>query len=264
MVETPSLRALVQRTPEQALAYLQAKGNRLSWNWWEMQRAAQARSFTVAKLARQDILADIRKAVEKALAEGKTERWFRGELEEVLRKKGWWGKQVDVDPITGDAQLYQAGSYRRLETIYRTNMQTAYQAGRWKQFEENRERAPYLQYLAVRDSKTRPAHAALHGKVFHIDDPIWDIIYPPNGFNCRCRVRAMSLKEVQKRGLTVITGSEIHERDAPGKPPVDKRTGETVTDWKQRGVSIPDPAIPGERLYLWADTGWDYNPGKAA
>lgn len=264
MADTPSLRALIQREPKQALEYLQQKGERLTWNYWEMQGQAHARAFTVAKVAQLDVLNDIRGAVEKALREGKTERWFRKDLETVLRAKGWWGKKVDVDADTGEAQLYQAGSYRRLETIYRTNMQTAYQAGRWKQFEANRERAPYLQYLAVMDSKTRPAHAALHGKVFHIDDPIWDIIYPPNGFNCRCRVRALSLREVQKRGLTVITGSEIHERDAPGKPPVDKRTGETVTDWKQRGVSIPDPANPGERLYLWADQGWDYNPGRAA
>ena len=184
MAEAISLRGLVQRTPEEALAYLQQKDQRITWNYWEMRGEAHARSFTVAKAARLDILSDIRQAVEKAVAEGETERWFTKDLEPVLRKKGWWGKQVDVDPDTGEAQLYQAGSYRRLQTIYRTNMQTAYMAGRWKQFEAEKARAPFVQYLAVRDARTRPSHAAMHGKVFRIDDPAWQAIAPPNGFNC--------------------------------------------------------------------------------
>jgi len=264
MAEAVSLRGLVQRTPEEALAYLQQKDQRLTWNYWEMRGEAHARSFTVAKAARLDILSDIRQAVEKAVAEGETERWFMKDLEPVLRKKGWWGKQVDVDPDTGEAQLYQAGSYRRLQTIYRTNMQTAYMAGRWKQFEAEKARAPFVQYLAVRDARTRPSHAAMHGKVFRIDDPAWQAIAPPNGFNCRCRARNLSEKEVERRGLKVENDVRFHEREAPGQPPVDKRTGETLGEWQQRGISIPDPARPGERLYLWADQGWDYNPGKAA
>jgi SPP1 gp7 family putative phage head morphogenesis protein len=224
---------------------------------------AHARAFTVAKVAKLDLLQDIRSAVETALTGGKSQHWFRKELEPVLRKKGWWGKQVDVDPITGEAQLYQAGSWRRLETIYRTNLQTAYQAGRWKQFEAERSRAPYIQYLAVMDSRTRPARAALHGQVFHIDDPAWSIIATPNGFNCRCRTRNLSAREMERRGLHVAGVTQTHVREAPGRPPVDLRTGETA-GWKQRGVSIPDPARPGERIYLWADPGWDYNPGRSA
>lgn len=264
MAEAPSIRALIQRTPDDALAYLEQKGYRVTWNWWEMHGDAHARAFTVAKVASLDILTDIRKAAEKALREGQTDRWFRKTLEPILRAKGWWGKLVDVDPVTGEAQLYQAGSWRRLETIYRTNMQTAYMAGRWKQFEAQKDRAPLVQYLAVMDSRTRPSHAALHEKVFRIDDPVWNIIAPPNGFNCRCRVRNLSQRELDRRGLKAETGAQIHEREAPGKPPVDPRTGETMGEWMQRGVSIPDPARPGERVYLWADSGWDYNPGRAA
>lgn len=263
MAEAISLRGLVQRTPEEALAYLQQKDQRITWNYWEMRGEAHARSFTVAKAARLDILSDIRRAVEKAVAEGETERWFTKDLEPVLRKKGWWGKQVDVDPDTGEAQLYQAGSYRRLQTIYRTNMQTAYMAGRWKQFEAEKARAPFVQYLAVRDARTRPSHAAMHGKVFRIDDPAWQAIAPPNGFNCRCRARNLSEKEVERRGLKVENDVRLHEREASGQPPVDKRTGETLGEWRQRGISIPDPVRPGERVYLWADQGWDYNPGDA-
>lgn len=258
------LSALFQLPPKQAIAYLGAKGYRLTWNWWEMQGEAHARAFTVAKLARLDILQDIRAAVETALKEGKTERWFQQQLEDTLKKKGWWGKQVDVDPVTGEAQLYQAGSRRRLQTIYRTNLQAAYMAGRQKQFDKEAARAPFVQYLAVLDEVTRPAHAALHGKVFRLDDPAVDIISAPNGYNCRCRMRNFSQRELDARGLKVQTDTQIHTREAKGKRPMDPRTGETPERWEQRGVSIPNPADPKERIYLWPDVGWDYNPGRAA
>lgn len=81
--------------------------------------------------------------------------------------------------------------------------------------------------------------------------------------NCRCRARNLSQRELDARGLKVETDTQIHEREPPGKRPVDPRTGETPAEWRQRGVSIPDPLNPGERTYLWPDTGWDYNPGRA-
>lgn len=258
----PGLAALFQLTPERALAFLEDKGYRLTWNWWEMQREAHDHAFTVAKLARQDILSDIRGAVEQALAEGQTERWFREQLVGTLQRKGWWGKQVDVDPVTGEAQLYQAGSVRRLQTIYRTNLQTAYMAGRQRQFDAEIDRAPYVQYIAVMDSRTRPSHAALHGRVFRLDDPAWDIIAPPNGFNCRCRARNLSAREVERRGLTIESDVQIETMEHEGKPLADPRTGETTATRTRRGVSVPSRTGHG-RETLMADLGWDYNPGRA-
>lgn len=38
------------------------------------------------------------------------------------------------------------------------------------------------------DSRVREAHHKLDGKVFATNDPIWDKIYPPNGWGCRCTV----------------------------------------------------------------------------
>jgi hypothetical protein len=43
-----------------------------------------------------------------------------------------------------------------------------------------------------------------------------------------------------------------------------KRTGELdPAKLIQRGVSIPNPTRPGQKLTLWADPGWDYNSGQA-
>lgn len=50
-----------------------------------MWQEAHARAFTVAKVTRLDILEDIRGALQQAVDEGKTDRWFRQELEPALK-----------------------------------------------------------------------------------------------------------------------------------------------------------------------------------
>ena len=98
------------------------------------------------------------------------------------------------------------GSPYRVRTIVRTNIQTAYSAGRYRRQREVMAARPYWQYSAVLDASTRPSHRELDDKVFRADDPIWQRIYPPNGFNCRCRVRALSEQQVRTRGLDVLAG----------------------------------------------------------
>jgi len=171
MFEQPDLSYAIGLTPEQAIKYFEAKGYKITWNWYEMWQDAHAKAFTVAKVSRLDLLQDIRKAVDSAIADGTTFDKFKDDLTPPLKAKGWWGK----DPITG-AQL---GSPHRLETIYRTNLQTAYMAGRYKDFKENTDDRPYWQYIAVMDVRTRPAHAALNGKVFRHDDVFWKTHFPP-------------------------------------------------------------------------------------
>ena len=85
-----------------------------------MVEAAHARAFTVAKAARLDILSTIRGEVDRALADGITEREFVRTLEPRLRKLGWWGRQVVVSP-EGEAEMVRLGSPRRLKTIFRVN-----------------------------------------------------------------------------------------------------------------------------------------------
>ncbi|MCC6193750.1 MAG: minor capsid protein [Burkholderiales bacterium] len=83
----------------------------------------------------------------------------------------------------------------RLETIVRTNIQTAYSSGRWRAIEANKGRRPYLMWSAINDSRVRPAHLAMDGYIAPVDDPIWKVWHPPAGFNCRCA--QISLTEAQ-------------------------------------------------------------------
>ena len=119
--------------PEKAIAYFRRKGRRISFDWYSMWAEAHATAFTVANCSKLDVLRDIQIGIRKALREGKTERWFVDTLEPVLRKKGWWGPREEVNPETGEVIRISRGSPSRLRLIYRQNMQSAYNAGRYRQ-----------------------------------------------------------------------------------------------------------------------------------
>lgn len=252
------LAALFGQPPKEAIQYLESKGMRITFNWQEMLDHAHARAFTVAKAMRMDILQDIRSGLVDAMENGQTLRDFEKDLIPLLKAKGWWGKAVAVDPDTQDAQLVQLGSSRRLKTIYQTNLQSAYMAGRYKrQMAANG--FPYLMYVAVMDARTRESHALLNGKVYRKDDPVWDVIYPPNGFNCRCRTRALTAGQIEREGRVVEPSPEIEKQDV--RAGIDKVTGE-VTRTTRHGVRVKDPATGREKV-MWVDAGFNASPAAS-
>ncbi len=212
--------------PREAIEYFRAKGYEVSWNWWEVYAEAHRRAFTVAKAVELDVLSSIRTALDRALEQGQTRRQFARELEPALRKLGWWGRRIVVSP-DGGAERVQLGSPYRLRTIYDSNMRSVYGAARQRQQEENVDSRPFWMYDARNDNRVRPSHAAMDGMVFRADDPIWQTHYPPNGWNCRCRVRALTADQVKRRGLRVADSAGRLET-VQQRVGVDKRTGEAV------------------------------------
>lgn len=83
-----------------------------------------------------------------------------------------------------------AGVYlgKNLRTEYDTAIGSAQMAAKWTDFEKNKSAAPWLRYDTVGDSRVRPTHAALDGTIKKVDDPFWNLYYPPNGWRCRCDV----------------------------------------------------------------------------
>ena len=212
--------------PREAIAYLKAKGYAVSWNWWEVWESAHARAFTVAKALQADVLESIRSALDQALEKGETRREFARKLEPRLRALGWWGKQIVVSP-DGGAERVTLGTPHRLRTIFDSNMRSTFGAARQLQQEANVESRPYWLYDARNDDRVRPSHAAMDGMVFRADDPIWQTHYPPNGWNCRCRVRALTADQVKRRGLRVVDSAGRLET-VQQQVGVDKRTGEVI------------------------------------
>jgi SPP1 gp7 family putative phage head morphogenesis protein len=88
------------------------------------------------------------------------------------------------------------------ETVFRTGVQTAYNAGRRDQQNDAAEDRPFLMYDAINDSRTRPAHRAMDGYIAPVGHPVWKRWYPPCGYNCRCSVISLTEAQAKARGYT--------------------------------------------------------------
>ncbi len=187
--------------PEEAIRYFESKGYTIGFNWHDVEARAHATSFTVAGVLKQDVLQDIRDALSESLREGKTFDQFKRQLTPVLEQKGWIGNGLvaDEDGVLQGKQL----TPRRLKTIFETNMQVAYNAGRYEEQMANAEFRPIWERIAIMDTRTRPRHAALNGFTARYDDPVWQFMYPPDGYRCRCRVRARTEADAERLGLKV-------------------------------------------------------------
>jgi len=255
MPQPVSLSFAMGLPPKDAVAYFESKGYRVTFDWKELDQAAHAQAFTVAKAAQLGVLKDIREACATALKEGKTEAWFQKHLAPKLKEKGWWGKRPMVDPRTGEERRVQLGSPARLKLIYRQNMQTAFMAGRYKQMLENADARPFWQYVAILDGRTRPSHKILNGRTFRYDDPFWGSHYPPNGFNCRCRVRALSDSRLEAENVQPESGvgNMVTEEVAVRDRATGQETRRTVTGYK----------IPETGYTMFTDVGFSSNPGAS-
>jgi len=90
-----------------------------------------------------------------------------------------------------------------LRTVFETNMQSAYMAGRVRQMLENVDERPYWRILTAGDDRVRPAHRALHGKIFHYQEILDRGLIPPFDYNCRCTIQALTPGQIQQMGLKV-------------------------------------------------------------
>lgn len=242
----------VSLPPQDAIAYLDSKGYALGFSWQDVWQEAHAKAFTAAGVMKVEVLADLKGGLVDALNSGSTRQQYIDRLRPVLEQKGWWGQDAQTDKITGE-MAGKGLTPRRLATIFDTNMQSAYMAGRYKAFMGNVTDRPYWMYVAVMDDRTRPAHAALNRRTFRFDDPIWETIYPPNGFRCRCSVRALDGEDLKKLGIDLsnsegrLSTIEIATSRNPDAPMA------TVSNFEY---------APGK--FFHPDAGWSYNPGQEA
>lgn len=227
-------------SPEQAISYFQAKGLKPTFSYADMLGEAHDQAFTVAKMMDLDLLAHVRKSLDDALTSGESFNAWKSKLQPMLQKAGWWGEADMLDPLTGNVVPAQLGSPWRLETIFRTNMQTAYAVGQWDEIESQAAIAPFLMYDAVDDHRTRPEHAKWDRTVLPVSHQWWRTHFPPNGWNCRCSVIQLDETEVEALGLQVGKSAPADGTYTWKNP----RTGRTS--------QIPDGIDPG----------FNRNPGR--
>lgn len=226
---------------KEAVQSFRDKGYQVTFDYRDMEKEEHAYAFTVAKAMERDLLQDIRTAVDTAINDGQTLSQFRAGLTPTLKDKGWWGTKEMVDPKTGEKQMVRAGSSRRLQTIFETNMRTSYAAGRWEQVQRTKKTFPYLRYICVLDDQTRDDHRRWHNVVRRVDDPFWKQFYPPNGWGCRCTIQQLSEEDVKRLGLKILSDDYVPDM----RSVVNKRTGEV------------------QRVPVGIDPGFNYNVGTA-
>jgi SPP1 gp7 family putative phage head morphogenesis protein len=175
---------------DEAIAFFQDKLTLTPEDYDRLSFEARTRAFTVSGVLALDVLLDVHRELSKAIEQGTTMEEFRKSSNAILEKRGWQG----LTPY-------------RADNIFRTNIQTSYNVGRYRQMTDPDvlKARPYWKYDAVDDQKTRPSHRALDNKVFPADHPFWDTWYPPNGFKCRCSVISMTGSQLSRSGLPVET-----------------------------------------------------------
>jgi SPP1 gp7 family putative phage head morphogenesis protein len=256
--------------PADAIAFFRKKKIAINWNWHDTWKQAHAQSFTVAKMMNADLLQDVKNMVDRALDEGLTVEQFKKELTPTLQAKKWWGEKEIIDQATGKASIVQLGSARRLERIYKTNLQTAYMAGRYKGQQASVRALPYYQFIAIIDGQTTDRCRNLHLKIFRHDDPIWNYLYPPNHWGCRSRVRSLSESDLQEPDIIVVRDASgattRYEQQRSLSSSEGNLVKKDVTIGKgdnTKTVSVTGYKLDEGNIY-WADPGWDYNPGQTA
>ncbi|MFA2969790.1 phage head morphogenesis protein [Acinetobacter pittii] len=254
--QRPELNALFTLPPQDAIDYLKNKGFKIGWDWHETLDDAHSRAFTVAKVARIDILSDIRKSLITALESGQSFEKWKADLTPVLEQKGWWGRKIEKNP-EGKEQEVQLGSPRRLRTIYDTNIQSAFSAGRYKAMLAGAETRPYWEWRHITIANPRKQHVALNGCVFRYDDPFWNVAYPPSEWGCKCRIVARSALEMGDKEILSGEGnvSEINERIG-----TDRNTGSDVIA-KRYQFNIPTQS--GEILKFAPAAGFNGSPANS-
>ncbi len=225
---------------------------RVSWNWYDTWQEEHHRAFVVAKMCKADLLQEVHDSLQKAVDTGMTFEEWKKDIVPKLEGK-WLGRTYgdiwvndlgrDIEDLP-EKQRDKIIAPKRLETIYRTNMKVAHAAGQYESLMDMADLYPYWRYCTQEDERVRKGHAALNDKVFRHDDPFWDTHYPPNGWNCRCYVRAMDEDDLEDEGLTVSSSADF------------QKVAEASAGDHTKLAYI----IDGQTVST-AD-GWNYNPGR--
>jgi len=166
-------RALVDATdlpPDEALEWFRSKKIVTDTQFKKLSQAQKQRAFAIAGQSNMRVLQRAHEIIAESIRDG------------VPQKKATDALRQSIPNL---APLHA-------EVVFRTQVQSSYMAGRYQQMSKHTKRRPYWRYLTVGDDRVRPAHAAMNGRVYAADDPIWATWFPSNGFSCRCSIETLS------------------------------------------------------------------------
>ncbi|MEY4531312.1 MAG: hypothetical protein RLZZ156_2033, partial [Deinococcota bacterium] len=203
------------RAYQEALDWFRAKVPMPDAQYQALSAANRRKAFTVTGVAQLDLVHDVWKEIETALESGMTLEDFKRNVGARLARE--WG----------------GANGFRVETIFRTNMQLAYGAGRYAQMTDPDvlETRPYWMYDSVLDERTSSLCRSLDGTVKRHDDPWWDKHIPPLHHRCRSAVRTMTENQATTRGIT-SNPPDLEPSEGFGERP-------DVSDWQPNPQKYP-------------------------
>lgn len=153
----------------------------------QMEASAQRRAFTVANAATDEIARAVKRELVRQVALGADLGDFKKHALARLEQAGWTPQNAS-----------------HAETVLRTNVMTAYNSGRYRQMTQPAvvEAMPYWQIMGVADDRQRKPHHEAQNRVLPANDAWFKTAYPPFGFNCRCRIRALTKSMAEKVGIS--------------------------------------------------------------
>jgi SPP1 gp7 family putative phage head morphogenesis protein len=218
----------IETFPNEAAAdYIRGKAVADPKNFGNLPDQLKQRAFTVAGIEQLDVLRRMRDIIAK-LPEGAS--WDEAKRELAAEISPF----IDVD----DDSKRTTASRARAEFLLRTHGFQAYAVARHQQQMEVVRDFPYWKYETVGDSRVRPGHAALDGKVLRADDPWWNTHYPPWDWGCRCIVIALDEDDAEELGITDSEEMPMPERS--GSFTFDPTNVAIDMDALQKGYDEPD------------------------
>lgn len=190
----------------EAVAWFRARVPMTEEAFGELSARAQEKAFTVANVAQLDVVTDAWEALDKAIDEGTDLREFVADVGAQL-EQAWGGE----DPA-------------RLESMFRTNVQFAYAAGRTIMQDDPaiKEARPFKRFMAVLDSRTSEICSERDGTVLPADDPFWDSNNPPLHRGCRSTIITLDPEQAQEFGV---------DNAPPDAPDVQDGFGNPLAEW---------------------------------
>lgn len=117
---------------------------------------------------------------------------FKNEMLEAIQNgEGYAGYVRRIQDLRQHLATNNKGTaktfYEPYKQKYYQTMYTAHGFARRQALQDDPS-AQWWKYVTVGDGKVRPRHAMLDGFTAKRNDPVWNNLFPPIGYNCRCRV----------------------------------------------------------------------------
>lgn len=175
---------------EEAVKFLEQKMPITKDEWKLLEPKARFRAFTVAKLGSATLIDTVKQQLLGVLEDGQGYAEFWNRIKQT---------------VENDVSKIKPGYW---ETVFRTNTQSAYVAGKLQQF-ENSGVAAY-QLMVIEDVRTSRICRNLlnknsgYGIILPVKHPFWQKYgFPPYHFNCRSSIRGVWPSQVGKIGNVV-------------------------------------------------------------